>query len=36
MSDSCEAYFTAEHHKEDMTIDKENINANANLLLELQ
>jgi hypothetical protein len=36
MSDGCEAYFPAAHHKEDMTNDKENINANANLLLELQ
>jgi hypothetical protein len=36
MSDSCEAYFLAVCHKEDMTIDKENINANANLLLGLQ
>jgi hypothetical protein len=30
-----EAYFPAVHHEEDMTIDKENIDANANLLLEL-
>jgi hypothetical protein len=36
MSDGCEAYFPAVRHKEDMTIDKENINANANRLLELQ
>jgi hypothetical protein len=36
MSDSGEAYFPAVHHKEDITIDKENIGANANLLLELQ
>ena len=36
MSDDCEAYFPAVLHKEDMTIDKENIDANANLLLELQ
>jgi hypothetical protein len=36
MSDSCELYFPAVRHKEDMTIDKENIDANANLLLELQ
>ncbi len=36
MRDGREAYFPAEHHKEDMTIDKENINANADLLLELQ
>jgi hypothetical protein len=36
MSDGCEAYFSAVGHKEDMTIDKENIDANANLLLELQ
>jgi hypothetical protein len=31
MSDGCETYFFAERHKEDMTIDEENINANANL-----
>jgi hypothetical protein len=36
MSDGGEAYFPTVRHKEDMTIDKENINANANLLLELQ
>ncbi len=36
MSDVCEAYFLVESHKVDMTIDKENIHANANLLLELQ
>jgi hypothetical protein len=36
MSDSCEEYFPVVRHKEDMTIDKENIDANANLLLELQ
>jgi hypothetical protein len=36
MSDGCEAYFSAERHKEDMTIDKENLDANAHLLLELQ
>jgi hypothetical protein len=36
MSEGCEAYFPAERHKEDMTIDKENTDANANLLLELQ
>jgi hypothetical protein len=36
MSDGCEAYFPAVRHKKDMTIDKENIDANANLLLELQ
>jgi hypothetical protein len=36
MSDGCETYFPAIRHKEDMTIDKENIDANVNLLLELQ
>jgi hypothetical protein len=36
MSDGCGAYFPAVHHKEDMTIAKENIDANPNLLLELQ
>jgi hypothetical protein len=36
MSDGCEAYFPAGRPKEDMTIDKENISANANFLLELQ
>ena len=36
MSDGCKANFPAVHHKEDMTIDKENIDANSNLLLELQ
>jgi hypothetical protein len=32
---SCKAYHPAICHKEDMAIDKEDINANANLLLEL-
>jgi hypothetical protein len=36
MSDCGEANLPAVCHEEDMTIDKENINANANLLLELQ
>jgi hypothetical protein len=36
MSDCGEAYFPAVCHEEGMTIDKENINANTNLLLELQ
>jgi hypothetical protein len=36
MSDCGEAYFPAVHHEKDMTIDKENIGANSNLLLELQ
>jgi hypothetical protein len=36
MSDGCKACFPAVPHKEDMTIDKENIDANADLLLELQ
>jgi hypothetical protein len=36
MRDGCEVYYPAVHHKEDMTIKKENIDANANLLLELQ
>jgi hypothetical protein len=36
MSDRCEAYIPALRQKDDMTIDKENINANANLLLMLQ
>jgi hypothetical protein len=36
MSDHCEANLPALHHEENMTIDKENIDANANLLLELQ
>jgi hypothetical protein len=36
MSDSGEAKLPAVFHKEDMTIDKENVNANANLLLEQQ
>ncbi len=31
INDDCEAYFPAEHHKKDITIDKENIDANANL-----
>jgi hypothetical protein len=35
-SDCGKAYFPAVIHKEDMTIDKENINSYANLLLELQ
>jgi hypothetical protein len=37
MSDGCEAYFPAVSHKEDMTtFDKDHIDANVNLLLELQ
>jgi hypothetical protein len=32
----CKTYFPAVRHKGDMTIDKENIDANPNLLLELQ
>ncbi len=36
MSDSGEANLPAVCHKEDTTIDKENANANANLLLEQQ
>jgi hypothetical protein len=32
---SGKAYHPAIHYKEDMSIDKEDINANANLLLEL-
>ncbi len=35
MSDCCKANLPAVHHKEDMPIDKENINTNADLLLEL-
>jgi hypothetical protein len=33
MSDGCKAYFPAVHHKEDMTIDKENIDTNATLFV---
>jgi hypothetical protein len=36
MSDHGEANLPAVCHKEDKTIDKENVNASANLLLELQ
>jgi hypothetical protein len=36
MSDCGKANPPAVHHKEDMPIDKENINTNADLLLELQ
>jgi hypothetical protein len=36
MSECGKAYFPAIFHKEYMTIDKENIDANAILLLELQ
>jgi hypothetical protein len=36
MSDCGEANLPAVRHKVDMTIDKENVDANANLLLELQ
>jgi hypothetical protein len=36
MCDRDEADLPALHYKEDMIIDKENINTNANLLLELQ
>jgi hypothetical protein len=36
MSACGEAYFPTVHQKEDMTIDKENIDANVDLLLELQ
>jgi hypothetical protein len=35
MSDCDKANLPAVHHKEDMPIDKENINTNADLLLEL-
>jgi hypothetical protein len=35
MSHSCKADLPAIRHKEDMTIDKEDINGNADLLLEL-
>ena len=36
MSHSSEADLPAIRHKEDMTIDKEYINGNADLLLELE
>jgi hypothetical protein len=35
MSHSSKAELPAIHHKEDLTIDKEYINGNADLLLEL-
>jgi hypothetical protein len=35
VSNSGKADHPAIHHKEDMSIDKEDINANADLLLEL-
>jgi hypothetical protein len=35
MSDCCKANLPAVRHKEDMPIDQENININADLLLEL-
>jgi hypothetical protein len=35
VSHSREAYHPAISHEEDMAIDKEDINANPNLLLEL-
>jgi hypothetical protein len=36
VSDCGETYFPAVHHNEDTSIEKENIHANANFLLELQ
>jgi hypothetical protein len=36
MSDCGKANFSAVPHREDMTIDKESIDANAKILLDLQ